>query len=146
MEEKPREASSLVAEAIRALDHAHPSNPPNLRFGAAVLDTRGNIFSASAFWSDSLSLVLHAEHAALAHAAAHGCHLISAIACVSTEDPTQRQHCHPCGLCKQLVYENARTSGLDVRVYMANLSGQYIARPISELVPFPWPAKDFPTA
>lgn len=145
MEENHRGAADLIGEAIRALEHAHPSNPPDLRFGAAV-HAQGRIFSASAFWSDSLSLVLHAEHAALAHAAAHGCHRISAIACVSTEDSSRQQHCHPCGLCKQLVYENSRTSGLDVMVYKANLDGQYIAKPVSELVPFPWPPRRLPAA
>lgn len=139
MVENPSEAAILIEGAISALAHAHPNNPPNLRFGAAVLSAQGAVFSASAFWSDSLSLVLHAEHSALAHAAAHGQHAISAIACVSTEDLSMEQFCHPCGICKQLIYENGRATGIDVSVYMANLKGEYISKKISELAPFPWP-------
>lgn len=132
-------APRLIREAIAALSNAHPANPANLRFGAAVLSTSGKVFSASAFWSDTLSLVIHAEHAALVHAAANGEHTISAVACVSTEDANQKKHCHPCGICKQLLYENSRRSGRDIAVYMANLDGEYVSKKISELVPFPWP-------
>jgi cytidine deaminase len=135
----PEIAKRLIAEAIRALDHSHPNNPKNLRFGAAVQTAASNVFASSAFWSDTLTLALHAEHAALAHAAAHNEREVIAIACVSTEDENGEAFCHPCGICKQLLYESAQTSGIDVRVFMANLKGDYIARWISELVPFPWP-------
>jgi cytidine deaminase len=139
MDNDPEIPALLIREATAALSNAHPANPPNLKFGAAVLSADGKVFSASAFWSDTLSLVVHAEHAALVHAAAHGEHTISAIACVSTEDESRKKHCHPCGICKQLLYENSRRSGRDITVYMANLNGDCITKRISELVPFPWP-------
>ena len=133
--------NSLIAEAIAALDRSHPSNPPHLRFGAAVSTSRGTIYSASAFWSDTLTLALHAEHAAVAHAAAHGERDIRAIACVSTEDPVGEGICHPCGLCKQILYESSRGSGIDLEVYMASRNGTFVLKRISELAPFPWPSK-----
>jgi cytidine deaminase len=129
----------LIEAAIRALEFSHPRNPPNLRFGAAVLTSSGAVYAASAFWSDTLTLAIHAEHAALVHAAIHGDRNVEAIACVSTEDPEGNEHCHPCGLCRQVIYENGRESRRDITVYMANLRGAHIAKTISELMAYPWP-------
>jgi cytidine deaminase len=133
-------AKSLIDEAIRAIDRSHPSNPPNLRFGAALKTVSGNVFSSSAFWSSTLTLALHAEHATLAHAAAHNDRSVVAIACVSTEDPKGDAFCHPCGICKQLIYENSLSSGIDILVLMANLKGGFISKRVSELDLFPWPS------
>lgn len=133
-------ADSLIHEAMLATERSNPANPPNLRFGAAVLTASAAVYSASAFWSDTLSLALHAEQAALAHAAAHNDRQVVAIACVSTEDESGESWCHPCGICKQLLYESSRSSGIDIVVLMSNRKGKFIARKISELSPFPWPA------
>ena len=62
------------------------TNKPNdARFGAAVLTKKGNIYSSGQYYSDTYSLTLHAEQAALAHAAAHGEYDITAIAVVGNE-------------------------------------------------------------
>ena len=132
-------AKRLIGEAVRAIEGSHSSNPKNLLFGSAVQTSSGNVFASSAFWSDTLTLVLHAEHAALAHAAAHNDRDVVAIACVSTEDESGNDFCHPCGICKQLIYENSLYSGIDVHVFMANLKGEFMTKRISELVQFPWP-------
>lgn len=132
-------AKALIEQAKLAVDRSHPKNPPNLRFGSAVLSVDGSIHSSSAFWSDTLTLAVHAEHAALVVAAAAHHRQIRAIACISTEDEAGEAFCHPCGICKQLIYENSLESRIDVVVVMANLRGEHILRRISELVPFPWP-------
>lgn len=134
-------AEVLIRAAIRAIDGSHPANPRNRRFGSALQTSSGQVFSSSAFWSDTLSLTLHAEHAALAHAAAHNDRQVVAIASVSSEDERGETYCHPCGICKQLIYENSLSSGIDIVVLMANLKGKFITRHISELDSFPWPAK-----
>ena len=41
------------------------------------------------------------------------------------EDPDGVKFCRPCGLCRQLVFENARLSKLRVDVVMCNLKGAY---------------------
>ena len=61
--------SKLISAAIAALEGSHPANPPNLKFGAAVLTESGAIYSSSAFWSVTLALALHGEQAALAPSA-----------------------------------------------------------------------------
>jgi cytidine deaminase len=132
--------NKLIFEAISSLDYSHKLIPSNLRFGAAVLTDTGNIYKACAFWSYTSTLTLHAEQAAIAHAAAHGEKNIVAVACVSTEDEKGEKYCHPCGICKQLIYESSMDSGIDIDVVMASLKGEYVVKKISELVPHPWPA------
>ncbi len=130
----------LVKAAIAALDRSHPANPPDRKFGAALITKAGNVYVSSAYWSETLALALHAEQAALAHAAAHGEREVVALATVSTEDEDGTQLCHPCGICKQLMYESWSDSGIDIEVVMAARNGDYLVKPISEMTPYPWPA------
>lgn len=139
MTDAPRNAR-LVAEAIKALDLSNPANPPDRKFGAALMTAKGNVYAASAFWSETLALCLHAEQAALAHAAAHGELDVVALACVSTESADETALCHPCGLCKQLLYESAKAAGHEITILMAARNGNYKAVGIADLTPFPWPA------
>lgn len=128
----------LVAEAIKALERAYIPDPKGWRFGSAVLTSKGNIYSSGQYFSDTFSLTLHAEQAAMAHAAAHGEHEFIAIASVSSGEDG-KIYCHPCGLCKQIIYENFLRTKRDVDIVMANKNGEYVVKKISELVPFPWP-------
>ena len=130
---------ALVQAAIAALPHSHPLQPAALRFGAAVLTAAGRIHSAAVFWSATSTLTLHAEHAALCRAACEGERDIVAVACVSTEDPARLAYCHPCGICRQLIYETAMFSKREVEVLMANLKGEWRSKKIAELVPDAWP-------
>lgn len=130
----------LVLAAIKALGSSHPLQPANLCFGAAVLTVADTIYSAAVFWSATSTLTLHAEHAALAHAASHGEREVLAVACVSTEDPKGLAYCRPCGICRQLIYESAMISKREIAVLMANQQGAFEMRRISELVPYAWPA------
>lgn len=129
---------ALVIEAIHALDNAYIPDPKGWRFGSAVLTSKGNIYSSGQYFSDTFSLTLHAEQAAMAHAAAHGEHEFVAIASVSSGEDG-KTFCHPCGMCKQLIYENSLRIKRDIDVVMANKNGEYIVKKISGLVPFSWP-------
>ncbi len=127
--------TTLVQAAIQAISTVHPKQPKPYHYGAAVLTTKGAVYTASNYWSDTATLTLHAEQAALAHAAAHGERNVVAVACVSLEEG----YCHPCGICKQLIWENSRDFGTDIDVVMARRDGTFIVKKISELVPYPWP-------
>lgn len=129
----------LVKEAIKSLDSYYGDPNTKYIYGSAVLTDKGNIYTASNYSSDTASLTLHAEQATLSHAAAHQDTRIVAIACVGKEDPKGEQFCHPCGICKQLIWENSNKSGISIKVIMANLKGEYIVKDIKELVPYPWP-------
>ena len=58
---------------------------------------------------------------------------------VGKEDPEMEKLCHPCGMCKQLIWENSLKSGIPIKVVMANLKGKYIVKDIKEIVQYPWP-------
>jgi cytidine deaminase len=130
----------LVKEAISSLDlFFGPDKSSPYIYGSAILTDKGNIYTASNYTSDTATLTLHAEQAALAHAAAHNETRIIAVVSVGKEDPKGEAFCHPCGICKQLIWESSKRSGLPIKVVMANLKGKYIVKDIKELVPYPWP-------
>lgn len=132
----------LVKEAINALDNFYGGYPTSKYiYASAVLTDKGNIYAASNYISDTTSLTLHAEQAALAHAAAHKDTRVVAIAMVGKEDPKGEEFCHPCGICKQLIWENSIKSGIPIKVVMANLKGKFVTKDIKELVPYPWPVQ-----
>ena len=81
----------LVQAAIESLKTVHKNQPEKRK--------KLKIFFAANYWSYTASLVLHAEQAALAHAAAHGENDIVAIASVSTEGD-EGDFCGPCGICR----------------------------------------------
>ena len=43
----------LVKAAIAALDRSHPANPPDRKFGAALITKAGNVYVSSAYWSET---------------------------------------------------------------------------------------------
>ena len=132
----------LVKEAISSLDTFFgPDKTTPYIYGSAVLTDKGNIYTASNYTSDTATLTLHAEQAALAHAAAHNETRIIAVVSVGKEDPKGEAFCHPCGICKQLIWESSKRSGIPIKVVMANLKGKYIVKDIKELVPYPWPTQ-----
>ncbi|HUB92751.1 MAG TPA: hypothetical protein VL945_02220 [Candidatus Saccharimonadales bacterium] len=138
----------LVEEAIKALEACYPPDT-KLRYAAAVLTKTGKIYSGSNYSSDTASLLLHAEQTALAHAAMHRDPDIMAIAVVgkggahlsvSRIDVKEgKELAVPCGMCRQLIWENSLRSGNKVEVVMANLKGRYVVKEIRDLVPHPWP-------
>ncbi len=133
----------LVKKAKAALSSVYPSTtqPPYI-YGAAVLSSSGDIYSASNYGSDTASLTLHAEQAALSHAASHGdANEIIAIAVASREDLAKDEFTPPCHMCKQLLWENSLRSKKDIVVIMANGHDQTKEFMISEVALYPWPAK-----
>lgn len=140
----------LVKEAIKALDTCYPPDA-KLKYAAAVLTDKGNVYSGSNYGSDTASLLLHGEQTALAHAANHKDPNIVAIAIVGKGDAVLpvsnikvnegKSFAHPCGLCKQLIWENSLRSGHKVEVIMARLDGKYVVKDIEDLFIHPWPEK-----
>ncbi len=127
---------NLVKAAIEAMKHCYFPREDGLLFGSAVLTKSGKIFSSGYYRSDSYTLTLHAEQAALAVAAANGEKELVAIVTVNNAG---KEFSTPCGLCRQLIWENSKHSRLDIDVILANQDGEYEVKKISELIPFPWP-------
>lgn len=139
-------AKSLINAAKAALIHAFTgfSQIDIARFGAAVMTKKGNIYSSGQYFSDTLSLTLHAEQGAIAHAAAHGEYEIAAITCVGNEAAYKLSEgiIYPCHLCKQLLWESHLRSGVDTEIIIIDASNEIIeCLQISQVMNHPWPIK-----
>ncbi len=140
----PLEASLLVQAAKEGMRNAFTSSgkKTDARFGAAVLTTKGNIYYSGQYFSDTLSLTLHAEQAALAHAAAHGEYGIVAIACLGNLPAYQLSGdvIYPCNLCKQLLWESSLRSGLNTEILIIDENEHIIERfSLFSSMNHPWP-------
>lgn len=134
------EADFLIQAAIAGMNNSYGVKPGKKNFGAAVKTNDGNIYVSGVYKSDTSTLTLHAEQAALAHAAAHGEYGIVAIAIVSNEDPYGTSFTNPCGLCKQLLYESAIHSGIPMTVILTNSQRDYQVMSLAEMIAYPWPS------
>lgn len=109
-------------------------------YSAAVLTEKGNIYSAVSYFSDTYSLTLHGEQAALVHAAAHGEGDVIAIAIASNEDKTKGEFTNPCHMCKQLLYESSKKGKNQMLVILSNNHDEVKEVQLSEMISYPWPA------
>lgn len=121
------------AVARRMLDEAEAARartyPEAGGYAAVVLTGKGNTYEGVAYKSDTYTLTMHSEATALAHAAIHGEKDIVAIT---------GPNCH---ICKQLIWESALRSGVDVQIVLDEPAGLKLV-PISELMPYPWPDEE----
>ena len=117
------------------------NKPDDFRIGAAVLTDKGNIYASGQYASDTHSLTLHSEQAALAHAAAHGEYNIEAV--VVTWNATASQgsgSVYPCHMCKQLLYESYLRSGINTQIILVDETGKILERlELKQMINYPWP-------
>ena len=130
----------LIQQAISALKNPYPKDSKN-SYAAAVLTDIGNIYSANYYHSDTRSLTIHGEQAALVHAAAHGEGTILAIAVTSNADLQQGEFAAPCHMCKQVLWESRLRSNTPMLIILANSHGETKEVMLDELMPLPWPAR-----
>jgi cytidine deaminase len=138
---------NLIRAAIDGMRNAFTgtNKPEDARFGAAVLTGKGNIYSSGQYYSDTYSLTLHAEQAALAHAAAHGEYDIVAIAVTGNETADNisgRNAIYPCHMCKQLLWESYLRSKQNTEVIIADEKGRVLERvKLLDMMSHTWPGK-----
>lgn len=119
------ECELLFTAAKNARQNAYV-NQESERFAVALLTKKGNIYTGASYVSDTYTLTIHSEAAALAHAANHG-----EIEIVAITGP----NCH---ICKQLIWESSLRSGIDTVIVLKE-KGEIKQIPISKLMPYPWP-------
>ena len=132
----------LIQAAIEGIRNAFTgtNKPEDMRFGAAVLTQKGNIYSSGQYYSDTYSLTLHAEQAALAHAAAHGEYDIVTIAVTGNEAAGGDDSIYPCHMCKQLLWESYLRSKQNTEIILANEQGNVLERlKLLDIINYPWP-------
>jgi len=113
----------LVKRASEANSRTYPE-PGG--YSVALLTKSGKIFEGISYKSDTLTLTMHSEATALAHAAIHGETEIIAIT---------GPNCH---ICKQLIWEHAIHTGIDIQVVIEENDETKLV-PISQQMPYPWP-------
>lgn|SRR3990167_5891529 len=130
----------LIFAAIEGMKNAFTgtNKTKDARFGAAVLTKKGHIYSSGQYFSDTYSLTLHAEQAALAHAAAHGEYEIVAIAITGSDDGDDS--IYPCHMCKQLLWESHLRSKLNTEIILTNEKGRVLERlKLLDIMNHAWP-------
>ena len=120
-------ARQMIARAEAAKVNTYPI--ANNGYAVTVLTTKGNIYEGVSYKSDTMTLTMHCEMTALANAAIHGEKEIVAIT---------GPNCH---MCKQLIWESALNSGIDIQIVMEE-EGQIKLVPISSLMQYPWPDEE----
>ena len=140
---KVKEAKLVTAaqEGVRnALTRG--GTPDEFRIGAAVLTDKGSIYSSGQYHSDTGSLTLHAEQAALAHAAAHGEYGIEAIAVSwnAAASGKSDDSIYPCHMCKQLMWESHLRSGKEMQIILADETSKILERlELTKIMSHTWP-------
>jgi cytidine deaminase len=129
------EATLLCAAAEEACNTGARRDAIGSRYGAAVLSVSGRHYEGRNWFSPSLSLSIHAEHSAVVHAELHDDSEVRAIAIACSDDSHEPV---PCGICRQVLFESARVSGLDI-VVLTTTSSHQRRYNLSELYPNPWP-------
>jgi cytidine deaminase len=97
---------------------------------ATVLTINGKLFSGISYHTEIMSLTMHAEATALAHAAIHGEKEIIAIT---------GPNCHAC---KQLLWENALRFGNDIIIIFKE-KDTFKQIPLSEMMLYAWPSNEW---
>lgn len=132
----------LIQAAIEGMRNAFTgaNKPRDVRYGAAVLTKKGNIYSSGQYYSDTYSLTLHAEQAALAHSAAHGEYEIVTIAITGNEPIGKNDSIYPCHMCKQLLWESYLRSRQNIEILLLDEKGRIIERlKLLDIINYPWP-------
>lgn len=119
----------------------------DFRIAASVLTSGGNIYGSGQYVSDTYTLTIHAEQAAMMHSASHGEYAIEAIAVVANKTAFSANNgelIYPCHLCKQFVYESYLRSGVNTEFLILNSEGQIGDRfRILDVMDKPWPISPY---
>lgn len=128
---------SLLLKASEALKFAY--NPySNFSVGAALLTLDGTIITGSNVENAAYGSTICAERAAILRANAVGIRNIMSIAVIGRgKDFDCPNIVAPCGSCRQMLFEAAQVSDVDIAVIMSNTKmNRVVIAPISELLPF----------
>ena len=133
----------LIGAAAEAKEGAY--NPYSGFFvGAALLTVDGKVVAASNFENAAYSPGICAERAALVRANAEGHRMFRAIAVIARGTDTETTEVTaPCGVCRQMIYEAAQVSGIDIEVILTTTNrDKIVLTTIGELLPLAFGPKD----
>jgi cytidine deaminase len=129
---------NMIQKAKFALNDSHTLYESWKKYGSCVYTSKRKYYHGFNIISATHTLTLHAEQVALVNATLNLDTKIKAIAVASDDnelDPV------PCGICLQLLYENARFSKIDIKIISIRKE-QYRIYHLSELYPVHWPDRE----
>ena len=103
------------------------------RVAAAVLMDSGKVYTGVNVENASYPAGICAERNAIFHAAACGERKIVAIAIVGGPESGNREHCTPCGICRQVMREFCDPK--EMKVLLAISPDDYLEMTLEELLP-----------
>lgn len=133
----PSKYDKLLRAAKTAKSRAHAPYS-KFRVGAAILTTKGGIFTGCNVESSSYSMTICAERTAIFKAMSEGERHFKAVAVVA-DDP---DFTPPCGACRQVLSDLAG----NIDVVMLNSRGKILIKKLKELLPFAFDKQHLDTA
>ncbi len=133
----------LLEEAANVMNTAY--NPySNFFVGAALLSQKGEVVTGSNVENASYGATICAERAAILRANAMGIRMFEKVAVIARgSDSETTQVTAPCGMCRQVLYEMAQISGIDMEVIMSTTKfDKIIVSTIKELLPLAFGPND----
>jgi cytidine deaminase len=122
---------ALLARRARKLAHAPFSK---FKVGAALRTVDGEIVTGCNIENASYGLTLCAERTAVFKAVSEGMRRFDAIAVVADS----KRITPPCGPCRQILWELCG----DIWVHMEDLKGRSLSLRMSEILPYPFDARN----
>jgi len=122
-----QQREQLLRAARKTMKHAHAPYS-NFRVGAAILTSKGEVFTGCNVENASYGLTNCAERTAIFAAVAQSGPKLDIRAIAVVND--QGVPCSPCGACRQVIYE----FGPEATVFFQS-SGGWKESPITELLP-----------
>jgi cytidine deaminase len=122
-------AADLVRAATKAREHAR-AHHSGFRVGAALETTAGRVFTGCNVENSTYGLTVCAERVAIWKALSEGESAFRKLAVVADTDLLTP----PCGACRQIIWEYCG----DIRITLANLSGETARYRMGELFPQPF--------
>lgn len=122
-----KEINNLIKKAKEAREKAYAPYS-KYKVGAALLTTKGKIYTGCNVENASYGLTNCAERTAIFKAVSEGEQKFKAIAIVLDAE----EYGAPCGACRQVI----REFGIDIDVIMATVKGKYEIMKIKDLLPY----------
>jgi cytidine deaminase len=129
---------NMLDKAHHTLDLLCGKDDSVEQYAACVYTSTGSYYTGYNLFSSTHSLTIHAEQAAVINALLNFDAKVLAITIVSTDKSISPI---PCGICRQVLYENARFSKADILI-LCSFEGVLEHYTLTELYPKQWPDRE----
>src|SRR4030042_5096358 len=115
------EQKKLLNEAENILKNSY-SPYSNFKVGASVLTEDNKIFTGTNYENASFGASICAERACISGANSKGYNKVKKIAIIAKSDKINSDFIvSPCGICRQVILESAKITGIDIEIIMSNM-------------------------